>query len=185
MKKLSKTILTILVLAGFGIQSSVADEAGIKRANRTHHRVKSRKAHKLRFKTRKEYQQMKSGSKMHSRRIHKNETKSSRFIHNKREVRTGHIRDGYDNNYRRGPSQQGYRHYKRGWYLAYRYDKAHFYDRYGYEYGYFNKYGFEFDGTFYSYDRRYRYRDRMRGRGIFGPSYYAPANAKEYGFAYP
>ncbi|MFT7880308.1 MAG: hypothetical protein ABXS91_07945 [Sulfurimonas sp.] len=58
---------------------------------------------------------------------------------------------------RRYPShaftQRGYRFTKRGWKLAYRYDRAPFYDRYGYHYGYFNRHGYYFEGQFYRYDR--------------------------------
>ena len=81
--------------------------------------------------------------------------------------------------------QHGYRTFKRGWYLAYRYDRASFNDRYGYHYGYFNRNGFYFDGVFYAYDRYYGYRDRMRGRGAFDHQYYMPENRNYYGFAAP
>ncbi len=81
--------------------------------------------------------------------------------------------------------QQGYHNFKRGWYLAYRYDRASFNDKYGYHYGYFNRHGFYFDGLFYAYDRYYRYKDRIRGRGAFDNKYYMPANYNYYGFAAP
>lgn len=81
--------------------------------------------------------------------------------------------------------QHGYSSFKRGWYLAYRYDRASFNDRYGYHYGYFNRHGFYFDGVFYAYDRHYRYKDRMRGRGTFDNKYYMPTNRSYYGFAAP
>jgi hypothetical protein len=82
-----------------------------------------------------------------------------------------------------------YRHYgtphrdfRRGWVLAYKYDRAEFYDRDGFHYGYFNRYGYMFEGEFYRYDRYYRYRDRIRGRGLFDRYYYRPAKWRYYGF---
>ena len=80
-------------------------------------------------------------------------------------------------------TQHGYRYSKRGWQLAYRYDRADFFDRYGYHYGYFNRYGYYFEGIFYRYDRWYTYRDRVKGKGLFGNRYYMPAAAEYYGFA--
>ena len=78
--------------------------------------------------------------------------------------------------------QRGYRHSKRGWILAYQYDRASFYDNEGYFYGYFNRHGYYFEDIFYRYDRYYTYRDRVRGRGLFSRHYYMPANASYYGF---
>jgi hypothetical protein len=82
-----------------------------------------------------------------------------------------------------------YRHYgtphrdfRRGWVLAYKYDRAEFYDRDGFHYGYFNRYGYMFEGEFYRYDRYYRYRDRVRGRGLFDRYYYRPVEWRYYGF---
>ena len=71
-------------------------------------------------------------------------------------------------------TQRAYRHYQRNWYLTYLYERAFFYDRYGYKYGYFNRRGFMFEGEFYRYDRQYTYRDRLRGRGLFEHRYYRP-----------
>ncbi|MFT7824873.1 MAG: hypothetical protein ABXS92_08930 [Sulfurimonas sp.] len=79
--------------------------------------------------------------------------------------------------------QRGYRYSKRGWALAYRYDRAEFFDRHGYHYGFFNRHGYYFEGVFYRYDKGYTYRDRVRGRGLFERRYYMPANARFYGFA--
>lgn len=81
--------------------------------------------------------------------------------------------------------QRGARNFKRGWYLAYRYDRASFYDRNGYYYGYFNRYGYYFEEVFYRYDRYYSYRDRVRGRGLFDRRYYTPENYRYYGFVKP
>ncbi len=71
---------------------------------------------------------------------------------------------------------------RRGWILAYRYDRADFFDRDGFHYGYFNRYGYLFEGVFYRYDYRYTYRDRLMGRGLFDRYYYRPAAWREYGF---
>lgn len=83
---------------------------------------------------------------------------------------------------RRAIVQRPYRHTKEGWKLAYKYDRAFFYDKYGYHYGYFNKHGYSFEDVFYRYDRAYTYRDRVKGRGLFGRRYYMPYEAKRYGF---
>ena len=77
--------------------------------------------------------------------------------------------------------QDGYLHPKRGWVLAYRYDRASFYDNEGFFYGYFNRFGYYFENEFYRYDRYYTYRDRLRGQGLFDNKYYMPANASYYG----
>ena len=84
--------------------------------------------------------------------------------------------------YRGENRQKGYRYPKRGWELAYRYDRADFFDRYGYHYGYFNRHGYYFEGIFYRYDRFYRYHDRVRGKELFGKRFYMPANYRYYGF---
>ncbi len=78
--------------------------------------------------------------------------------------------------------ERAYRYPKRGWVLAYRYDRADFFDRDGFYYGYFNRYGYFFEGEFYRYDYSYTYRDRVRGRGLFDRYYYRPAAWREYGF---
>ena len=75
-----------------------------------------------------------------------------------------------------------HRYFKRGWVLAYRYDQASFVDRYGYRYDGFDRYGFTFEGYYFRYNARYRYRDRVRGRGYFDRFYYAPLRARYYGF---
>ncbi len=75
-----------------------------------------------------------------------------------------------------------HRYTTRGWVLAYRYDRAEFYDREGFHYGYFNRYGYMFEGEFYRYDRYYTYRDRIKGRGLFDRYFYAPAQWRYYGF---
>ncbi len=82
-------------------------------------------------------------------------------------------RDGYDR-WQPRHTQRGYRHTRRNWYLTYLYERASFYDRHGYKYGYFSRRGFMFEGEFYRYDRQYTYRDRLRGRGLFERRYYRP-----------
>jgi hypothetical protein len=98
--------------------------------------------------------------------------------HLKYEYRYNYIRPLY----RITPRQKGYRYSKRGWELAYRYDRADFFDSYGYHYGYFNRNGYYFEGMFYRYDRFYTYLDRVRGKGLFEHRYYMPINAAYYGF---
>ncbi|MEA1879561.1 MAG: hypothetical protein U9N11_02790, partial [Campylobacterota bacterium] len=78
--------------------------------------------------------------------------------------------------------QRGYRHFQRGWMLAYRYDRASFYDAEGFYYGYFNHHGYYFEETFYRYDRFYSFKDRVRGRGLFDHDYYMPSDYRTYGF---
>jgi len=88
---------------------------------------------------------------------------------------------GIPQNYNR-EFTRGHRHTKRGWVLAYRYDRAAFYDHDGFYYGYFNRYGYYFEGVFYRYDRFYTFRDRVRGRGLFNHLFYRPADYRYYGF---
>jgi hypothetical protein len=76
--------------------------------------------------------------------------------------------------------QHGYRHYRRQWYLTYLYERAHFTDAHGYYYGYFDRYGFEFDGVFYAYDRSYTYQDRLHGKGLFEHRFYRPQRRERY-----
>ncbi len=70
--------------------------------------------------------------------------------------------------------QHAYRHYRRQWYLTFLYERAEFYDRHGYHYGYFNERGFVFEGVFYRYDRAYTYQDRLHGKGLFEHRFYRP-----------
>lgn len=87
---------------------------------------------------------------------------------NQREYRNDHHR------------AHGYRQPHNSWYLTYRYERASFYDRHGYYYGYFNRHGYLFEGDFYRYDRYYTYRDRVRGKGLFDHRYYRPAMDNYY-----
>lgn len=141
------------------------------------------------FRTQKEFEQI----------HHKPQASQQKMPHQKRAVHKHLYQDfhsqradrddrynerGYRDEYR-PIRQHGYRHTNRGWYLAFRYDRASFYDQYGYYYGYFNRYGYYFEGIFYRYDRYYSYRDRVRGRGVFDHRYYMPSNYRYYGFCKP
>jgi len=143
---------------------------------RMDHKLTKHKAVKRTFKTKKEFQN------------HTTHKRNSRKITGHPSARYSHYRNGYahhDTYYRdeyRPVRQRGYRHFKRGWFLAYRYDRADFYDNEGYYYGYFNQYGYYFEDIFYRYDRYYTYSDRVRGRGLFDHRFYMPANDQYYGF---
>jgi len=77
---------------------------------------------------------------------------------------------------------RGFRQYKNRWYLAFKYERASFYDNEGFFYGYFNRRGYTFEGEFYRYDRYYTYRDRIRGKGLFSRRYFRPM-MPEYRYA--
>lgn len=142
------------------------------------------KAHTRNFTTHKEFKRMqqKGVTRPDTKR-----TASKNMHYNTREYENGHYYTyersaaRYYDDYR-PIRQRGYRHSKRGWILAYKYDRASFYDNEGFFYGYFNRYGYYFEDVFYRYDRYYTYRDRVRGRGLFDRRYYMPANANYYGF---
>jgi len=189
MKQIFSTItIAFLLIMGFTIQASAVQEMNPKTVQRLDRKMTKKQAHRKRFRTHKEYLSMKKIS----RSMRKNAAKHHRRANdifarpNRRVAAQKYARESrYDDwNHALGPRQRGYNHFKRGWYLAYRYDRAVFYDQYGYEYGYFNRNGFYFDGIFYSYDRYYRYQDRLRGRGLFGRKYYMPADAAYYGFCH-
>ena len=76
--------------------------------------------------------------------------------------------------------QRGYRLYRRQWYLTYLYERAKFDDKHGYHYGYFDRFGFEFDGQFYYYDRAYTYQDRLHGKGLFEHRFYRPIRRRAH-----
>jgi len=184
MKKTTMVLTALAVISGLGMQAS-AQELSPQKVQRLDRKMTPKRAVRKRFRTQKEYQQMKRrGHTLQRKSISaRNAKRVSGNRHSRRYVQESWVDEGWQ--YPRGPRQRGYRHFKRGWYLAYRYDRAAFYDRYGYSYGYFNRHGFEFDGIFYAYDRYYSYKDRMRGRGIFDGNYYMPANAARYGFCPP
>ncbi len=146
-------------------------EATIKKMDR---QMTKYKAHTRNFTTHQEFK------RIQQRKIaHKNIYYNTRGYQNGRNYGYKGSR-GYDNY--RPRRQRGYNYTKRGWILAYQYDRASFYDSEGFFYGYFNRYGYYFENVFYRYDRFYTYRDRVRGRGLFNHQYYMPANARYYGF---
>jgi len=180
---MNKIFLTLLITFGFtsalfaSIQNDVKhskpmSEHKIKKMDR---KLNKHKAVKRNFKTQKEFN-------------HKLQRKS--ITKHKKHLSKQNMRynNGYNYNrnmpkaYYRTIRQRGYNYSNRGWSLAYKYDRASFYDNQGYFYGYFNRYGYYFEDIFYRYDRYYTYRDRVRGRGLFSHRYYMPANANYYGF---
>lgn len=76
--------------------------------------------------------------------------------------------------------QTGLLYFIDSWYFIYQDRHAPFYDQYGYFYGFFNQFGYYFEGIFYSYDRYYTYEDRLRGRGLFDDRYYEPYLEDDY-----
>jgi len=185
MKRVTIAISTaMIVLFGMGLQSLSATELSPEKVRTLDRKMTKKRAKPKRFRTQKEYQRAKLRNSTHKRSAASRKQLSKRTHSSMQKRQRGYVEEVWydDRDYPRGPRQTGYRHFKRGWYLAYRYDRAVFYDRYGYRYGYFNQYGFYFDGVFYGYDRDYRYRDRLRGRGLFGSHYYMPASAARYGF---
>lgn len=128
------------------------------------------KAVQRKFKTQKEFQRMHRKSKKY---MHKKHLKA-RMSKHELDYRYGYPKGVYNDGYR-PITQSGYRNFKRGWLLAYKYDKAPFYDQFGYY----------FEGMFYRFDRYYTYQDRVRGHGMFDNRYYMPANYRYYGFERP
>jgi len=154
---------------------------------------KPRKAHKLIFHSLNEYKKIKRSRAKYHRALHngaskhtRRHLKSSKSKKLSRYVGNGWYSDddGYYNeewediDYRwdrpKRHRQHGYKYYRRQWYLTYLYERASFYDSYGFFYGYFDRYGFMFDGRFYRYDHNYTYQDRLHGKGLFEHRYYRP-----------
>ncbi len=156
-----------------------------------------KKAMKRTFRTAEEFRRIKghSGKNIsyapHKKIMHRfHETKheknvrtlkrASRYSNYRNDYNTYDYDEGYERNdyrdHRRYQIHQarGYRHTRNSWYLAYRYERASFYDRHGYHYGYFNYRGYMFEGEFYRYDRYYTFRDRLRGKGLFEHRFYRP-----------
>lgn len=141
----------------------------IKKMDRKHTKYRAQKRY---FKTQKEYLH---STRQHNARVYKKYT----------DYRNGYnyhrVSNRYEHQYKRH-GQRGYHQWKRGWLLAYRYDRASFYDKHGYYYGYFNHQGYYFEDVFYRYDRYYTFQDRVRGKGVFDRRYYMPLNSRHYGF---
>jgi len=116
------------------------------------------------------HQSFKKMKKHQKKRAHKRRASHHKYRENREDYRTTHQRR-YDYDSHRN---RGYRHTRNSWYLTYKYERASFYDRHGYYYGYFNRRGYLFEGDFYRYDRDYTYRDRLRGKGLFGHRFYRP-----------
>ena len=139
------------------------------------HRYTKHQAVKRNFRTKKDFQHR--TQRTISRKHNKNYNRQYNQYDNGYTYRSNNHHTNY-----RHVRQRGYNHSNRGWILAYRYDRATFYDNEGFCYGYFNHHGYYFEDVFYRYDRYYGYQDRVRGRGLFDQRYYMPATAREYGF---
>jgi len=201
MNKFISTAAVAFVLLGFGssLGAEVLKDARpmkVEKIQTMDKKMTQKRVMKKRFRNQKEFQQMKQHKRSTQKRAAKRATSRGHKSYKYRDGsvdRNGHRYDnsyGYDDGYRYEQrrariKQRGYRNSKRGWYLAYRYDRAIFNDRYGYHYGYFNQNGYYFEGVFYGYDRDYRYSDRVRGRGVFDNRYYMPSNYNYYGFSTP
>jgi len=191
---MNKIFLTLLVTLGLASTSFASTQN-----NREHHKPMSEhkikkmdhkfskhKAVKRNFKTQKEFTHKQQRKQTQRKQTHRKQTHRSTKHISPKNIR-------YDNGYTydrnmerehyRPVGQRGYNYSSRGWLLAYKYDRASFYDNQGYFYGYFNRYGYYFEDVFYRYDRYYTYRDRVKGRGLFSHRYYMPANASYYGFS--
>jgi len=186
---MQKIILSFLIIIGLStnIIASSQVESKIRKSNKpiSHKKIKhmdtshtKRKAIRRNFKTQKEFRH-RNKQNIAQKRIRTITHKNARYT-NGYNYQADTRRDEYHDN-----RQRGYGHPNRGWLLAYRYDRASFYDNNGYYYGYFNRYGYYFEDIFYRYDRYYSYRDRLKGRGVFDHRYYIPSNAEYYGFCSP
>jgi hypothetical protein len=193
-KSIHNITLILLLLTAvsplFG-ETAQIEKVDINKLDRTMTQYKAQKRH---FKNKKEFEHQKV-QKKYIQKSHKQVSQHLQTKHQKR-YKTTHDRNrryydptydysyGYYDNapYRHRPYGRTYHHPKHGWVLAYKYDRAEFYDRDGFHYGYFNRYGYMFEGEFYRYDRYYRYHDRVRGRGLFDRYYYRPAEWRYYGF---
>lgn len=172
---MNKKILLLVLTLGLTLSLNAKDENikiisenKIKTMDRS---LTKHKARKRAFHTQDQFN--KESKRVQSRNIQKSDT-----YNNGRNYNRSNYREPYRHN-----RQRGYRYEKRGWTLAYKYDRASFYDNQGYYYGYFNRHGYYFENIFYRYDRYYTYRDRIKGRGLFDRRYYIPANADYYGFS--
>ena len=184
---MKKILLTLLLTFGLVANAQASNEntkklpeATIKKMDR---QMTQGKAQTRNFKTHKEFKRMQQRKVTHPN-VKRTASKSMHYnnggYQNGRNYGYTESRGYYDDY--RPIRQRGYNRTKRGWILAYQYDRASFYDNEGSFYGYFNRYGYYFEDVFYRYDRFYTYRDRVRGRGLFNHRYYMPANASHYGF---
>ena len=170
---MNKIILTFIFIVGLTLGVEATD------SHNTH--LSENHIAKLdRYMTRSKAQKRKFRTKNEFRDIHNSHRfkKLAYFENNRYENGNNYSRVNNHRRYR----EYGYSYPKRGWILAYKYDRASFYDDNGFFYGYFNRYGYYFEDEFYRYDRYYTYRDRVRGRGLFNHKYFIPADANYYGF---
>ena len=191
---MNKIIRTVFILIGFTIGVLATSQMeykniktikpmSTKQMKKMDHSHTKHKAIKRSFKNKKEFQRKSKRKLAHksTRNLGRKPNKHNRHTNNR--YNNG---DNYDtNNYRNNHSstrQRGYRYPNRGWLLAYRYDRASFYDHEGFYYGFFNRHGYYFENVFYRYDRYYTFRDRVKGRGLFDHRYYMPENSRYYGF---
>ncbi len=155
---------------------------------RSDHRVKNRE-----YKSKKSYRlHKKHPLKRRDRNFKKRDTVKRNFrTHNEfRRIKKQHYNNTHSRKHYKSPrsyyqgrrvyKQRGHRHYRSSWYDDFYYDRASFYDNYGYYYGYFNRIGYLLEGIFYKYDRYYTFRDRVRGKGIFDHRYYRPYIHDDY-----
>ncbi|PTB83782.1 hypothetical protein C9926_01130 [Sulfurovum lithotrophicum] len=189
---MNKILLTLLITFGFATATYASPQNDMKQIKpisenqikKMDHQFTKHKAVKRNFKTHKEFKHRQQRKVMHKNNKYvtsKNMRYDTRGYNNSYDNGYDYNRGNYRDDYR-PIRQRGHRHSKKGWILAYKYDRASFYDNQGYFYGYFNRYGYYFEDVFYRYDRYYTYRDRVRGRGLFDSKYYMPANASYYGF---
>ncbi len=186
MKKFTfKIIIGLFITIGLSLNLSAdianAKSIDIDKIHKMDERMTSKRTKNRNFRNQKEFQRVNKNRRLKQERKNYRDEYSNKNSYNNRHYN--------DNSYykREYPihKQRSYHNLKRGWYLAYRYDRATFNDRYGYHYGYFNTHGYYFEGIFYRYDRDYSYRDRVVGKGLFGNKYYMPSNYKYYGFSTP
>jgi hypothetical protein len=193
-KKWISVILLILSSSLLHAQSEMKEKVDISKLDRTMTQHRAQKRH---FRSKEEFKRHQQ-QKIQKKHTRKSAKQQNPHLQKKHQKRYGNIYDRdrryndttydydydyyYDTPYRHRLYGRTHRHPKRGWVLAYKYDRAEFYDRDGFHYGYFNRYGYMFEGEFYRYDRYYRYRDRVRGRGLFDRYYYRPVEWRYYGF---
>ncbi|HIQ28015.1 MAG TPA: hypothetical protein EYH42_05905 [Sulfurovum sp.] len=183
---MKKKLLTFLLVMGFAISAMASSQMtyqtnktpkpiGNKQIKKMDYSHTKHKAVKRNFKTKKEFQRKKT------RKLTHKPNKLNRNISNRYNQGNNYANQNYGND-DHIIRQRGHTRPNRGWLLAYRYDRASFYDSEGFYYGYFNRHGYYFEDVFYRYDRYYTFRDRLRGRGLFDYTYYMPDNPSYYGF---
>jgi len=186
---MNKILLALVVMVGLtaSVYASSPNDTranmkpmSAKKIKKMDNRLTKHKAVKRNFKSKKEFSQRRQ-----SRMNKQHRSTASKYMrHDNNRYNSGYNYEApqaYAEPYR-PVRQRGYRYSKKGWILAFQYDRASFYDNEGYFYGYFNRYGYYFEDVFYRYDRYYSYRDRARGRGLFNNMYHMPSNASYYGF---